>query len=138
MSYTRLRAPAGGRISSVDVEANENVRVGQTVAVLTSAAEMEVEVAVPEVLISRIREGDSVTAAFDALPDRSFAAAVTEVGVTTGGLATTFLVTVRLDRLAGNSGFPGNVAHTDAPATVLLEHVDSRGKNSGAGFSVFA
>ena len=98
VSYTRLRAPAGGRISSVDVEANENVRVGQTVAVLTSAAEMEVEVAVPEVLISRIREGDPVTAAFDALPDRSFAAAVTEVGVTTGSLATTFLVTVRLDR----------------------------------------
>ncbi len=98
LSYTRLSAPAPGRISSVDVEVNENVRVGQTVAVLTSAAELEVEVAVPEVLISRVREGARVAVTFDALPDQSFAAAVTEVGVTAGGLATTFPVTVRLDR----------------------------------------
>ncbi len=98
LSYTRLSAPAPGRISSVDVEVNENVRVGQTVAVLTSASELEVEVAFPEVLISRVREGQRVTVTFDALPDSSFAAAVTEVGVTAGRLATTFPVTVRLER----------------------------------------
>ena len=98
LSYTRLSAPAAGRISSVDVEVNENVRVGQIVAVLTSASELEVEVAIPEVLIARVREGAGVTVTFDALPDRSFAAVVTEVGVTAGGLATTFPVNVRLDR----------------------------------------
>ena len=61
-------------------------------------SELEVEVAIPEVLIARVREGARVTVTFDALPDRSFAAVVTEVGVTTGGLATTFPVNVRLDR----------------------------------------
>ena len=98
LSYTRLGAPAAGRISSVDVEVNENVRAGQIVAVLTSESELEVEVAVPEVLISLVREGANVSVTFDALPDRSFVAVVTEVGVTAGGLATTFPVTVRLDR----------------------------------------
>ncbi len=98
LSYTRLGAPAAGRISSVDVEVNENVRGGQIVAVLTSASELEVEVAVPEVLIARVREGARVTVMFDALPDSLFVAVVTEIGVTAGGLATTFPVTVRLDR----------------------------------------
>ena len=98
LSYTRLGAPATGRISSVDVEVNENVRAGQIVAVLTSESELEVEVAVPEVLISLVREGANVAVTFDALPGRSFVAAVTEVGVTAGGLATTFPVTVQLDR----------------------------------------
>ena len=98
LSYTRLAAPAAGRISAVDVEVNENVRAGQIVAVLTSESEMEVEVAVPGVLIARVREGADVTVTFDALPERSFAAAVTEVGVTAGVLATTFPVTVQLDR----------------------------------------
>ncbi len=60
LSYTRLGAPAPGRISSVDVEVNENVRAGQIVAVLTSESELEVEVAVPEVLISLVREGANV------------------------------------------------------------------------------
>ena len=98
LSYTRLGAPAAGRISAVDVEVNENVRAGQIVAVLTSESEMEVEVAVPGVLIARVREGADVIVTFDALPDRSFAATVTEVGVTAGVLATTFPVTVQLDR----------------------------------------
>ena len=98
LSYTRLGAPAAGRISAVDVEVNENVRAGQIVAVLTSESEMEVEVAVPGVLIARVREGADVIVTFDALPDRSFAAMVTEVGVTAGVLATTFPVTVQLDR----------------------------------------
>ena len=99
LSYARLSAPAAGRISSVDVEVNENVNVGQTVVVLTSASELEVEVAVPEAFISRVREGHRVTVTFDVMRDSSFSAAVTEVGVTTGGLATTFPVTVQLERV---------------------------------------
>ncbi len=98
LSYTRLGAPSAGRISAVDVEVNENVRAGQIVAVLTSESELEVEVAVPEALILGVREGADVTVRFDALPTRSFAAVVTEVGVTAGGLATTFPVTVRLEQ----------------------------------------
>jgi RND family efflux transporter MFP subunit len=94
--YTRLTAPLAGAIASVDVEVNENVSQGQPIVRITSGAEQEVEVAIPEVLISQIREGAAVTVAFDAIPGRSFAAVVTEVGVAATGTATTFPVTVRL------------------------------------------
>jgi RND family efflux transporter MFP subunit len=98
LSYARLTAPAAGQVAEVDVEVNENVSAGQPVLLLTSASELEVEVAVPEVLISRVREGDEVMVTFDALPGDSIPARVTEVGVVAGGLATTFPVAVRLGR----------------------------------------
>lgn len=96
LSYTRLLSPLDGAISAVDVEVNENVSVGQTAVVLTSGSRPEVQVAMPEIFIARVREGEPVEVTFDALPDRTFPAVITEVGVASGGLATTFPVTVRL------------------------------------------
>lgn len=98
LDYTDLRAPVEGSIASVSVEVNENVQQGQEVILLTSGARAEVEVAIPEVLIAEIREGDPVTVSFDALPGTDFDAVVTEVGVAATGAATTFPVTVRLLR----------------------------------------
>jgi RND family efflux transporter MFP subunit len=96
LESTTLTAPVPGSIADVDVEANENVQPGQVVAVLTSGSQPEVEVSVPENLITQIREGASVQVTFDAIPDRRFAATVTEVAVAAMGVATTFPVTVRL------------------------------------------
>jgi RND family efflux transporter MFP subunit len=96
VGYTRLLAPMEGAIAAVDIEVNENVATGQTVVLLTGGAEIEVNVAVPEALISGIRERDPVTVTFDALPDREFPALVTEVGVAATGMATTYPVTVCL------------------------------------------
>ena len=98
LSYTRLSAPIDGAIAAAQVEPNENVQPGQTVVMLTSGGQLEVEVAVPEVLIAQVREGDSVAVAFDALPGRELAGIVTEVGMALTGAATTFPVTVRLER----------------------------------------
>jgi RND family efflux transporter MFP subunit len=98
LSYTELKAPTAGAIAAVPVEVNENVQSGQTVAVLTSGARPEVEVGMPEVFIARIREGQTVEVTFDALGQRRFEAAVTEVGVASTGMATTFPVKVRLDQ----------------------------------------
>jgi RND family efflux transporter MFP subunit len=121
LSYTRLTAPAAGQVAEVDVEVNENVSAGQPVLLLTSASELEVEVAVPEVLISRVREGDEVTVTFDALPDNSITARVTEVGVVAGGLATTYPVAVRLGRPV--EGLRSGMA---AEVTFRFESTDSR------------
>jgi RND family efflux transporter MFP subunit len=96
LRYTTLRAPIAGSIAQIDVEVNENVRTGQVVVVLTSGSHPEVRVSVPELLIGQIEEGDPVTVAFDAFPDRRFDATVTEVAVAATGAATTFPVTVRL------------------------------------------
>jgi multidrug efflux system membrane fusion protein len=97
LSYTKLMAPTRGAIATVEREANENVNPGQTIVQLTSGSGIEVEVAVPEVLISQVKEGGKVTVTFDALPEQTFSARVTEVGVASTGYATTFPVTVRLE-----------------------------------------
>jgi RND family efflux transporter MFP subunit len=98
LSYTELKAPTAGAIAEVPVEINENVQPGQTVAVLNAGRRPEVEIGMPEVFIPRIREGQPVEVTFDALGDRTFAATVTEVGISSTGLATTFPVKVRMNR----------------------------------------
>jgi len=97
LSYTRLTAPQDGSVAEVPVEINENVQIGQTIVLLTSGSNIEVEVAMPGALIARIREEDPVTVHFSALGARTFGARVTEVGVASTGTATTFPVTVVLD-----------------------------------------
>jgi RND family efflux transporter MFP subunit len=97
LGYTRLLAPADGAIAGVEVEVNENVGAGQTVAVLASGDRPEVDVAVPGVLIEGIRERDGVAVTFDALPGRTFSGTVTEVGVAATRGGATFPVCVRLD-----------------------------------------
>ena len=98
LSYTRLTAPVGGAIASVHVEVNENVAAGQLVVMLTSGSQIEVKISVPEVLIALVKEGGKVNVTFDAIPDRAFAATITEVGVSSVGAGTTFPVTVLLDK----------------------------------------
>jgi RND family efflux transporter MFP subunit len=96
LGYTRINAPADGRIAAVPVTLNENVGVGQLVAILESGARAEIEVGIPGVLISQVNTGDETVARFDALPGRPFTAVVTKIGVARVGGATTFPVTVEL------------------------------------------
>lgn len=97
LEYSRLKAPTAGAISEVRAEVNENVSPGQTVMVLTAGSRPEVEVAIPEIFIGRVREGQAVQVTLDALAGRSFPAAVTEVAVSATGAGTTFPVTVRFE-----------------------------------------
>jgi RND family efflux transporter MFP subunit len=95
-SYTKLTAPVDGAIATLDCEVNENVKAGDKVAFLTSGGRLEVEVGVPEILISQVREGEQVTVTFDASPGQDFDARVTEVGIASTDRVSTFLVTVLL------------------------------------------
>ncbi len=100
LEYTSLRAPATGAIADVTIDLNENVKAGQTVAVMTSGSQLEVSIPMPEILISQVREGQGVTVTFDALPGKTFPATVSEVGVASTGYGTTFPVMVRLQETA--------------------------------------
>lgn len=93
---TVLRSPLAGVVASVDVEAGENVGPGQPVLLLTSGGAAEVEIAVPETVISQIRVGMPATVRIDALKGKAVRATVSEVGVTTGQTATTYPVTAQL------------------------------------------
>lgn len=96
LGYTVLRAPADGAIASVEVEVNENVQAGQEICLLIAGGSPEVVIPVPEVIIGRIRPGQRVEVALDALPGETFEAEVTEVGVAVTGGSTTYPVTARL------------------------------------------
>ncbi len=98
--FTTLNAPYSGAVAEVLINENENVNAGQVVIVMTAGARPEVTLAMPEALIAEVHRGDSVAVSFDALRNNSFAATVTEVGVSATGAATTFPVTVRLNEEA--------------------------------------
>ena len=97
LGFSRLTAPVAGAISEVLVEANENVSAGTPVVVLAARGAPEISFAAPEALIREIHEGMTAAVAFDAIPGARFEGAVTEVGVASTGLGTTFPVAVRLD-----------------------------------------
>jgi len=96
LSYTTLKAPTSGSIASVDVEVNENVPAGRVVVMLTSGSAIEVDVAIPEILISKIDKGSTVEVTFDAISGKKYLGSVLEVGVASVGFATTYPVTVGL------------------------------------------
>jgi RND family efflux transporter MFP subunit len=97
LSYTRLSAPVDGAIASKLVDVNENVGQGEGIVELTSGARIEVEIAVPEVLINQVQTGSSCVVGFDALPGQLLPATVIEVGVSSAAEQTAFPVTIQLD-----------------------------------------
>jgi RND family efflux transporter MFP subunit len=99
LEYTRLTAPFDGSVASLVAERNENVQAGQSIVMLTGVEAVEVEVSIPEILITSIREGSAVTVKFDALPGESLDATVTEVASASAGFATTYPVKVRLNEV---------------------------------------
>lgn len=109
MSYTALRAPFKGAVSSVMADENENIAPGHPVISLISESRPEVSVAIPELLIAKVTKGDSVDIDFDAIPGKHFQGVVAEVGVASSRFATTYPVTVTIQE--EESGIkPGMVA----------------------------
>jgi RND family efflux transporter MFP subunit len=96
LGYTVLRAPVDGAIALKDLEVNENVKAGTAVFMLTSGSLVEVEFAVPEIMIAELEEGLPVVVKFDAVAGREFAAEITEVGVAVTGSSAAFEAVVRL------------------------------------------
>lgn len=96
LGYCKLIAPVNGAIAGVLIEENENVSQGRTVVELTSGSIPEVELAIPEVLISQIKKDDRVVLTFDAIPDREYTSYVSEVGIAASRATNTFPVIVKL------------------------------------------
>jgi RND family efflux transporter MFP subunit len=109
VGYTVLRAPFGGVLSAVDLNVNENVQAGRRGFLLTALGNPEVEASVPEVMISRVEQDQVATVRFNALPEREYAARVSEVAFASVGSATTYPVVVQLAD-AGPEVRPGMAA----------------------------
>ncbi len=112
--YTRLSAPFSGAISAVHVEVNENVRSGAAIVTLTGQTALEVSVAVPEIVIADITRGASVVVKFDAIKDREFKGAVSEVGIAASTYSSTYPVIITLQESVPKlrAGMAAEVAFT--------------------------
>ena len=111
VSYTNLKASESCGVADVLTEMNENVSAGQTIVSVTCGEQLDVELAIPESMIALIKRDMNASVSFSAIPDQTFSAKVTEVGVasTTGA---TYPVTVALkDQVEGlRSGLAAQVS----------------------------
>lgn len=98
LQYTRLLAAASCTIADLQIESNENVTAGQTVATVNCGEGWEVQLSVPESLIASFSNGLAGSVRFPAFPERTFEGIVSEVGVGTGN-SRTFPVTLALTTL---------------------------------------
>jgi RND family efflux transporter MFP subunit len=114
VNYTRLYAPVKGSIANVLKEVNENVNAGMPVVMLTSGKKLEVEVSIPEILISLVKEGGKVTLKMDALPGKTLQGIIIEVGVSPIGGGAAYPVTVRIEETLPElrSGMTAEVSFT--------------------------
>lgn len=81
LSYTRITAPDAGVISRLPADKFQNVSAGQPVATFLSGNSTEVEVGIPDKLISSLSPGKKARVRFNALPGKEYNATVTEIGM---------------------------------------------------------
>lgn len=96
LSYTRLVVPQAGTISSVPAEVHTNVVIGEPVATLNSRGMLEMEVGIPDRLISLVKLGQEVSIRFDVFRDIELSGTVKEVGVRSNKTST-FPVTISIN-----------------------------------------
>lgn len=86
VSYTTLTAPMFGIVSSVNVEANEVVRPGQSILTMSreDANDIEAQVGVPEKYISMVKQGQPTKIGIPTLSSK-FDGVITEVGYSSSG-----------------------------------------------------
>lgn len=96
IDYTVVTAASDCSVAAVEVEVNENVSAGSTIAIVNCGAGLDVDLAIPESLIGSLRPSMTATIRFSSLPGETFTGKVAEVGVAAGEGAT-FPVTVSID-----------------------------------------
>ena len=108
VAYTQLRAPTGCNIVEVRVEEGESVQAGAPVVEIITGEMPQVEIAVPEMVIADISQGEPARVRFLAVAQRMFPGRVKTVGVVPAEGLTTYPVTIELEQsweqLVGRSG----------------------------------
>lgn len=95
LSYTSLKAPFSGVISSVFIRENEMIGAGKPAVVLSSLNNFEVKTIIPENLIGQLKPGMHVDVTLNTSKNTSFSGKVVEIG-TTSQNATAFPVIIGL------------------------------------------
>lgn len=86
VSYTSLRAPMTGVISTVSVKINEVIRSGQSILKMSqeNTGDLEAQAGVPEKYISQVKQGSQASIRIPTL-SKTFEGFITEVGYSSSG-----------------------------------------------------
>jgi RND family efflux transporter MFP subunit len=94
VQYTRLLSPFDCVVASVEAELNENVTSGSAIITADCGDELEVVIAIPDSLISKIEKVQPVNLKFDSIEDKNFSGKIDKIGVAVSGNGSTFPVTI--------------------------------------------
>jgi RND family efflux transporter MFP subunit len=115
---TTLVAPFEGRVASTYVENFQNILAKQPIVRLLDISRIKMEVSVPESLISLVPVAYDIQVEFDAYPDRSIPATVTEIGDEASAATRTYPVTVVMDPPDNMDIKPGMAGKVTGRATL--------------------
>jgi multidrug resistance efflux pump len=96
-----LRAPFDGIISDITIRANEWANPGQQIALMAASGGLEVETTdLNEIDVARVREGDTVSVTFDALPGVTVSGKVLSIASRSSeGAGVNYTVRISLDEI---------------------------------------
>jgi RND family efflux transporter MFP subunit len=96
LGYYKLYAPINGIVTEVIGRKNENVMTGQVIVIMNAVDDIEVNVGIPESIISRTKIGGNVTVNFTSIPGKVFDGVISEVAYDISSQSSTYPVTISL------------------------------------------
>jgi RND family efflux transporter MFP subunit len=121
LADTKLVAPFAGTISAAYVENFQNVIAKQRVVRLVDTSQIEMEVAIPESLITLIPLAYDIQVEFDNYPGRKIPATISEIGNEASAATRTYPVTVVMDPVEGMDIKPGMAGRVTGRADLPLD-----------------
>ena len=122
LARTRLRAPFGGRVASVQVVPGQWVRAGDELMSVVALDPIKVEVQVLEAEIGALRAGAATRVSFAAFPDTVFTGRVQTINPLVDAETRTARVTVLVSNPAGRI-LPGMYARVSLDARQYADRV---------------
>jgi len=106
---THLRMPFDGLISTKHINPFEEVSKGQAIFDVVRVDRIELQISIPEILISEIKKGMKVKTRFQSLPKKEFEGTITKVGLSADRKTLTYPVWIEINNpkkeiLPGMSG----------------------------------
>ena len=124
-SYTTIRAPISGVVSSRDIKLGQHLMAGASAFKITDTSKLIAYLRIPQVELSKISAGNTARVRVDAMPEVEFAATITRISPTIDPLNGTFKATATIENQDGGYLAPGmfgrfNVAYEKHSGALLI------------------
>ncbi|MGK0290558.1 MAG: multidrug efflux pump subunit AcrA (membrane-fusion protein) [bacterium] len=97
LADTQLKIPFNGTISSKHLSAHEQVAAGKPIYTIVNTDQIEIQISVPESMITQISRKQSVSVNFLNFPKRKFSGKITKIGISADRTTLTYPVFVEIN-----------------------------------------